>query len=463
MSFYNGTTLLGTANLVGGTASLTVPSLTAGTDSITAKTPADANYAAATSPATIITVTHFTPLPTGAVVGTVKSGLLPVAGASGQLYAAGTTGNGSTATAMLSTTLTTDTNGNYGIPAGFSCPTPGVQIYVVARGGTVVGQTAANPAIAYLATLGTCSSVTASRVIMNEVTTLANLWAMSQFLAPGGNIGSSATNTVGIANAVATAANLANPATGATPGAAFPVNGVSPAPRINSLANLLNACTSSTASSTACTNLLGTNTNVLDAALAIIHNPAANVAALYAQSQGSSVYSPALSAAPADWTLFINYSGGGMKSPSGLGIDGQGNVWVSSYFSATGSDESVGSVTEFSPVGKPMFPAGITGSGLDNIYGLAIDAQNNIWIPNQESAAGVNQGLGSVTELNSSGVALSGTTGYVAGGVYYPTAIAIDTDGTAWVAEYGDSYVSHLSSAGATAVGERSRSYGRHD
>ncbi len=61
VSFYSGGSLLGTASIVNGVAVLTVPSLPAGSDLITATTPADANNNAATSPATLVTVTKITP------------------------------------------------------------------------------------------------------------------------------------------------------------------------------------------------------------------------------------------------------------------------------------------------------------------------------------------------------------------------------------------------------------------
>ena len=45
----------------------------------------------------------------------------------------------------------------------------------------------------------------------------------------------------------------------------------------------------------------------------------------------------------------------------------------------------------------------------------------------------VNGGYGSVTELSSTGQLISGPTGFTAGGIAYPIAIAIDTNSTVWV------------------------------
>ena len=194
-----------------------------------------------TLPFTISLTAAYTGVP---FTGTVSAGSQAVSGSSVKLFAAGIAGNGSTASPLLVAALTTDTTGVFSVPAGYICPTGASQLYVVARGGQL-GSAAANSTIAFITSLGACNQlVPASHVVLNEVTTVATAWAFSQFMAPGGNIGASATNIVGIANAAATAASLANPNTGTSPGATFPSNGVSPAARINTLANLLNTCTS---------------------------------------------------------------------------------------------------------------------------------------------------------------------------------------------------------------------------
>ena len=61
VTFYDGSTPIGTAPIVNGVATITVSTLPAGTDPITASTPSDANNNSATSPATVVTVTKTTP------------------------------------------------------------------------------------------------------------------------------------------------------------------------------------------------------------------------------------------------------------------------------------------------------------------------------------------------------------------------------------------------------------------
>lgn len=390
--------------------------------------------------------------------GKAMAGNVAIVGAAIQLYAAGTTGNGSAGTALLSATLATDDSGSFTVPAGYPCAANSSQLYVIARGGAV-GSGSANSAITLAAAIGTCGTLTASNhFVLNEVTTAATAWSLAQFLTDGANIGASATNTQGLANAAATLSNLVNLTSGNSPGASFPANGSSPAAKINSLANLLNTCTSAT-TGTACGQLFSSTTpsgakaptNTLDAALNLVRNPGSNVAALYTQSTASSAFTPVLTTAPSDWTLFLNYTGGGMSSPTSLGVDSVGNIWVASYSNYGVSPSSV--ATEFTPTGSLVFPQGITLGGFSQSYGLAIDALDDVWITNEQSPSAVNTGVGSIAVLNSSGQRVSGTTGYAAGGLNYPAAVAIDTNTDAWIVDYGTSHVTLLSKTGAPLSG----------
>jgi sugar lactone lactonase YvrE len=384
--------------------------------------------------------------------GKVLAGSQPIVGATVQLYAAATTGNGSAATALLSNALTSDSTGAFTVAAGYSCPTAASQIYIIVRAGQV-GSAIANPAITLASAFGACNQITAdSEFVINEVTTAAMAWGLAQFFGTGGNVGASATNAQGLANAAATVSNLANLTTGASPGATFPTTGASPATKVNAVADLLNNCT---ATASGCDALFSATTpnggaapdNTLDAVLNLVRNPGSNVVTLFAQlpPSGALPFAPVPSKAPADWTLSINYHGGGIdkNNPSGVGVDANGNIWVSTY---------TGAVAEFSAIGTPMFPSGITGGGLLKSDALAVDPQGNIWVPDGGSPS-VNGDFGSVTELSSTGQVLSGATGFSAGGISYPTAIAVDTNGTVWIPDYGNSRVTLLSSAGQPLSG----------
>ncbi len=383
-------------------------------------------------------------------IGKVFSATAPLQGTAIQLYAAGTTGNGSSPTSLLTSTLTTDATGSFTVPAAYPCPGPTSQLYLIARGGKLNPSATDNPAITLATVLGPCNQVTASSsIVINEATTAATAWGLAQFLTTGGNLGASATNTHGLSNAFATVANLVNLTTGISPGSAFPTTAASPAAKINTLANLLNTCT---AAATSCTNLFTLATpagasapaNTLDAALNIVRNPALNVAALYTQSTTSTAFTPALTTAPADWTLFIHYTGGGMFEPGALGVDSIGNIWVSSYTDPTGT---TGIASKFSPTGQPLLSNGVSTTGLTNSYGLAIDASDNVWLPYEKSPYAINHGLGAIAEYNSSGQSISGT-GFANGGLNFPIATALDPNGTTWIVNYGNATVSTLSSTG---------------
>ncbi|MBS1800675.1 MAG: NHL repeat-containing protein [Acidobacteria bacterium] len=397
------------------------------------------------------------------VSGKVLAGTQPVAGASVQIYSAGASGNGAGASALLATPVTTDATGAFAITSGLTCSSATPMVYLVARGGKV-GVGATNDAIALAAAVGDCtklSTTTTTAFTVNEVTTVAFTWALSQFLSTGGNVGASSTNALGLANAFATAANLVDASQGKAPGATFPSTSKSPAPKINSLANMFNGCVAATGAS-ACNSLFGAMTgsspapsNTLDAAFWMARNPGVNVAGLYSLSVSSTAFTPVLSFAPYDWTIAINFTGGGMNAPTGIGVDSQGNIWVASYW---------GGASKFTPTGSPVFASGITGNGLQSSFGLAIDSQNNVWIPNGDSAAGINGKLGSVTVLNSNGQAISGPNGYISGGLNFPVAVALDTNGTASVLNFRNSRVTQLSSAGtplsgATGYGAQSMAF----
>lgn len=387
-----------------------------------------------------------------AITGQVLAGPKPIAGAAVQLYAAGATGNGSAST-PFSSAATTDAAGAFTFAAGYTCPAAASQLYLVARNGAVA-PASGNAAIALTVALGRCDAIAAStRFIVNEVTTAATAWALSQFFSPngtpGGNIGRTPTDTTGLANSIATSLSLAGNTTGASPGPTYPATGTPPAPRINALANLLNACT---ATPTSCSQLFSLTTspgmppptNTLDAALNLVRHPGLNVSALFALAQASTAFSPTLATAPADWTLPLTFTGGGMHAPGPLALDSKGNLWVASYF---------GVASEFSPIGAPTFPSGITGFGLSESYGLAIDPSDNIWITDESSPGPINGGFGAVTVLNPAGQPLSGPSGFSSGGLNYPVALAIDPDGTAWIVDYGNSHLTHLSSSGQPLSG----------
>jgi len=389
--------------------------------------------------------------------GTVNHGTQAVSGASVQLYAAGASGLGSAASALLSTPVSTDANGKFNIPTSYACPSSSSLLYLVANGGNP-GLTAgtSNSALTMMTAVGPCGSLASGESFeINELTTVGSVAALAQFMSvgAGANLGASSSNAQGLGNAFAKVANLVNTATGAVPGPGLPAGATAPVAELNTLADILSGCVGSSGTGGECSNLFAAATpsgampptNTLDAALLIAQNPANNVSAIFGLLPGTPPFQPPLTSAPGDWTIAISYSGGGIHQPSSLAIDADGNVWVADY--------DTSAVSELSPQGAALSPVGgFSGGGLFESYGLTIDNGGNVWVTDQESAS-VNHGQGALTELNSSGTVLSGTDGFFAGGIDFPLAAASDTAGNIWVANWGAGTATLLSNTGAPLSG----------
>jgi streptogramin lyase len=363
--------------------------------------------------------------------------------------------------------VSTDPNGNFRITGDYTCPTSTTQVYLVASGGNPGLQppNINNPALLLMAALGNCGNLAGTtNIVIDEVTTAASAWALAQFLGPGAIVGSTSTNATGLSNAFAVANNLADTGAGLAPGSALPAGAVTESAKLNTLANALASCVNSDGSS-ACAPLFSAATtsqsvpaNTLDAALNIVRNPANNIAAVFNAGAPDGPFQPELSAAPNDWTMSITYGGctpacGGLNTPQSLAIDAAGDIWVANYNGAV--------VSEFSPTGLPASASGFPGAGLDQPHSIAIDASSNVWVANYQSVSGAgNHHNGSVSVFSPSGAELSGY-GYTVAGIYYPLAIAADSTGVIWVADYGSSSASLLTDAGSAVSG--SSGYGASD
>jgi NHL repeat len=276
-------------------------------------------------------------------------------------------------------------------------------------------------------------------VVVNELTTVASVWALSPFMSGMTNIGSSAANQVGLANAFAGVNSVVNIATGTASGPALPSGATLPIANIDTLANILSSCVNSTGGtagdSSACGKLFSATTvnstaptNTVAAALNMAQHPTANVGSLYALQTATPPFLPSLSAAPSDLTIAIKYTGGGLNAPAAIATDQSGNVWVAN----SGSD----AVSWFDHLGNSKL--GTTGTGLGGVpAGIAIDLSGNAW----------------VTASNNEVYELSSSNGNIVGsfnGFNDPIGIAIDGADEIWVVDNGNNKVSAASTSGAT-------------
>ena len=380
-----------------------------------------------------------------ALTGRVHGGQQPVSGALIQLYATGTTGYASAATPLLTTVVHSDAQGAFSITGDYTCPA-NAQVYLTATGGNPgLAAGTNNAALAMMTALGPCSGLTASTYIsVNELTTVASVWSLARFLTDVPQLGTSVTNTAGLANAFAAVNQVVNTATGSMPGPSLPSAATLPTTRLNTLADILSACIN-TAGGVAgdgsrCGTLLSAATpaggaaptNTLAAAALIARNPGNQVATLFALATANAPFQPTLAIAPNNFLVGISYSGGGLAAPSALAIDPAGNVWLANTLAST--------LTELAPSGAALSPAsGYTGGGLNLPVALAADTNGSIWI--------ANQGTSSVSRFSAQGVPLVGTP-YTGGGLNTPSSIALDTTGDAWVTNRTASTVSEFSPAG---------------
>ncbi|MGH7779241.1 MAG: NHL repeat-containing protein [Candidatus Binataceae bacterium] len=389
-----------------------------------------------------------TPTPTppagiaGFIFGGSPTGGSPISGSEVTLYQAGATGYGAGAVQLMQVTSSSD--GGFDFPS-VTCQTTGdsQQIYLAAAGGTVKGQSGANSAIALSAGVGSCANY-AHSVVVNEVTTVATVWTLDQFMDPSGqNIGTASTNPSGLSNAATamTSNSLVDLSTGLAPDS-FPPGVNSPTDTLYSLANILSGCVdSSGADSTGCQSLFSAATppggvaptTTIQAALNIARNPANNVTALFALVPASPPFMPGLTSAPAGWVLTVQYapSAAGLNSPYAIVLDSAGNVWV-----ANASGDTVSEL-----IGAAGYTAalnfGPAGANLNFPSWLAFDTAGNLWVTNLQS--------NSVSELTAaSGYATGFNFAPAAADFSAPISLAFDATGNLWVANYGNDSVAEL-------------------
>jgi streptogramin lyase len=403
-----------------------------------------------------------------AIHGIVHGGQGPISGAQVYLYTpntsryggagiAASTSNASTSLLTSATGNAADGNGNYyvttasdgtfSITGDYTCPSTLSPVYLYAAGGNPGSGT--NSAAILLAGLGNCSAsspLPSSDVVqVNEVSTIATAYAFAGFATDPTHISSSGTTKAlaGIRLASDAVLTLANVLANGTARIGLPSGtGTVPQSEIDTLASILAGCintngsVSATPTPTPCYTLFsnalsGGTTGTMPgdtatAAINIAHNPWANIGNLFALQSGSPPFIPDLSVAPNDFTIAINQTSGGLNTPYGVAIDGNGAIWVANDGAAT--------ISEFNTNGSSMSDSPISGGGLSGPQFIAVDSGNDIWVTN-------NSGNLSYFENNGTAIFPSGF-----GDVSGPEGIAIDTSGHAWVANSCNSDCSPINS-----------------
>jgi len=413
--------------------------------------------------------------------GKVFGGELPVVGAKIYLYAAPETGYGVASTSLLSSAVLTDSvatpytpgkdaSNHYYVTTNsvggwafttsdWSC-TAGTNIYLLAVGGNQ-GAVGNNPNAYFMAALGNCSSITSSTsVTINEITTVASVYALSGFMSSPTQVSSNSTaaSIAGLNAAFATMGNLVSTSAGIVLQTTPSGTGAVSYQTINTLADILSTCVNTTGGvendGTACGTLFldttpsgGTSpTNTVQAALNLVHNPAIDPTGnLYNLIQSNVPFNPYLGATPADWTLPIIFTGGGMSNLYDIAIDGSNNVWAVSDGSETTppcTTSTGSSVFEMTNLG--VIKSGTTGyknsTYLICPFGVTLDTSGNAWVTQDYASKSY------LVKITSSGT-VSGITPTTGDGDYFNNA-AFDASGNLWLSNYLAAYVSKYNVSG---------------
>jgi hypothetical protein len=336
---------------------------------------------------TLQTTAAPTPISIPALRGNVHGGNQPVVHAKIQLYAVGIGDYASPATPLItSTTVYTGSDGDFLITGDFHCPSPSAvdtQVYLTATGGNPgLDGDPDNSALALMTTLGSCSALSASTSInINELTTVASVWSLAQFMSGYASVGVTSTNYNGLKNAFFTSTQLVSNYTGiAVPST---TTTTIPAAELDTLANILSDCVNSTGDTstpnTPCSKLFTATTptggtaptDTIGAALNIALHPLSNVANIFSLASANPAFEPNLTSAPPDWTVgILTWNNTYTKFPNSAAVDSDSNYWQFSTYQAGAA--AVSGPSAMYTTGGFFFDFEIPAFGLDGtLYGLA--------------------------------------------------------------------------------------------
>ena len=284
------------------------------------------------------------------------------------------------------------------------------------------------------------SKLPKAAITVNELTTVAAGYSMTQFCRPDGGIGG---DTFGLRTATAMNSNLVSAATGGASSVLlsspnrYETNSLR---TLRSLGNLTAAMVRSRPLERAllrsqffahATPPNGTTPdNVFEAFAEINRHPDAKVAEIYGMTRYSAAYADGLFQAPDAFTLTVVVNNSGSRKnmiagPAQLVFDDRGTAWVTNNFVSPDSPNSSKIVLALQPNGAPATnspKSPISGGGtLGQAFGIAIDpTTGNIWATNYGwgNAPGnkpgpppAGSGTGSVSVYSPTGVPLSGPQG----------------------------------------------------
>lgn len=274
-------------------------------------------------------------------------------------------------------------------------------LYLVAKGGAPAASNTKgdNAAIALLAVVGATAP---DEVVVNELTTVASVWTLNQFVDGTAIKG----HALGLRIAANNVPSFVDLQTGGWGGVIQdPLNsGQTPTmANLATLANALAACVTRVVPD-ACSKLFAAATppkgsaptDTLTAAESIARHPwyrperVFALLDLFPVSAGKTMravpYMPYLGFPPSAWVLPLKFDGGGYRAGGKAMFDSEGNLWVGDNFTIGWQARDAlwqGNASKFDPNGKPLSPitTGFAGGGMQGgTFGAAVDAKDNAWL-----------------------------------------------------------------------------------
>jgi hypothetical protein len=259
----------------------------------------------------------------------------PITAATIQLYAVGTSTDGGASTALINQTTTPVTSsdgtgqmnsnanagnnynqyspGGFSITGDYTCPSPTSLVYIADIGGNTGAGT--NNSQEGLAALGECGNLSASSfVVINEITTVGTVRALSSYMTAYDHVGSTTAHATALSTAFSLVNEYVNTSSGSAPGPSLPSGYSASDYDLRALANVVQSCVNSTGTTgVTCppffTDAKGSASaapaDTVTALLDIFAYPTYNVSTLFNLQGSTPAFAPVNASAPPDWTLPI--------------------------------------------------------------------------------------------------------------------------------------------------------------
>lgn len=169
----------------------------------------------------------------------------------------------------------------------------------------------------------------------------------------------------------------------------------------------------------------------------LAQNPASNVGSLYNLMPTTPVWTTNQTT-PSDWTLSVAYQNVVSSRPGNIAFDSDGNAWVSDRNSMAADGSNGGAVVKITPAGVvTRFTNLNDGNPNGSIYELAVDPSDVVWALDYTNSQ--------IYRLDENGKWLSTVSGNQ---LSNPSAISFNSNGSALVVNAGNSYISRFSASG---------------